>query len=62
MDEKLSRVDPKLLELLVCPLSRGGFHMIASTMNLFRKRLSLPIRSAMAFQSCWCPRPVGSTS
>ena len=23
MDEKLSRVDPKLLDLLVCPLTKG---------------------------------------
>ena len=49
MDEKLSKVDPKLLDLLVCPLSKGrlSFNRESNELISERVRLAYP---------CWCPR------
>jgi hypothetical protein len=44
-------VDPKLLELLVCPLTKGVLRYDA-------KRDELPIPSGTGFRSCWSTRPV----
>ncbi|ANL67674.1 hypothetical protein AMC82_CH04087 [Rhizobium phaseoli] len=49
MDEKLSRVDPKLLELLVCPLSKGRLSYDREHNELVseKARLSYPIRDGI---------------
>ncbi|TCV58173.1 hypothetical protein EDE05_1395 [Neorhizobium sp. R1-B] len=49
MDEKLSKVDPKLLDLLVCPLSKGRLSFNRETNELIseRVRLAYPIRDGI---------------
>ncbi|WP_137129316.1 Trm112 family protein [Rhizobium sp. FY34] len=49
MDEKLSKVDPKLLELLVCPLSKGRLKFSRETNELISEgaRLAYPIRDGI---------------
>lgn len=49
MDEKLSKVDPKLLELLVCPLTKGRLSLSRETNELIseRARLAYPIRDGV---------------
>ncbi|WP_105374481.1 Trm112 family protein [Neorhizobium huautlense] len=49
MDEKLSKVDPKLLDLLVCPLSKGRLSFNRETNELIseRARLAYPIRDGI---------------
>ncbi|NKN36896.1 Trm112 family protein [Agrobacterium sp. a22-2] len=49
MDEKLSRVDPKLLELLVCPLTRGRLAYDRENNELVseKARLAYPIRDGI---------------
>lgn len=49
MDEKLSKVDPKLLELLVCPLSKGRLKFNRETNELISEgaRLAYPIRDGI---------------
>ena len=49
MDEKLSRVDPKLLELLVCPLTKGRLSYDRELNELVseRARLAYPIRDGI---------------
>ncbi|ACE93189.1 hypothetical protein AMC90_CH04208 [Rhizobium phaseoli] len=49
MDEKLSRVDPKLLELLVCPLSKGRLSYDREHNELVseKARLAYPIRDGI---------------
>ena len=49
MDEKLSKVDPRLLELLVCPLTKGRLSLNRDTNELIseRARLAYPIRDGI---------------
>ncbi|WP_337271461.1 Trm112 family protein [Oryzifoliimicrobium ureilyticus] len=49
MDEKISRVDPKLLELLVCPLSKGrlSFDRDRNELVSERAKLAYPIRDGI---------------
>jgi uncharacterized protein len=49
MDEKVSRVDPKLLELLVCPLSKGRLSYDRERNELVSKsaKLAYPIRDGV---------------
>lgn len=49
MDEKLSRVDPKLLDLLVCPLTKGRLSYDREHNELVseKARLAYPIRDGI---------------
>ncbi|MEV4610008.1 MULTISPECIES: Trm112 family protein [Rhizobiaceae] len=49
MDEKLSNVDPKLLDLLVCPLTKGTLSLDRERNELVSEgaRLAYPIRDGI---------------
>lgn len=49
MDEKLSYVDPKLLDLLVCPLTKGTLSLDRERNELVSEgaRLAYPIRDGI---------------
>lgn len=49
MDEKLSKVDPKLLDLLVCPLTKGMVVFDRERNELVSEgaRLAYPIRDGI---------------
>ncbi|OLP60192.1 hypothetical protein BJF93_14545 [Xaviernesmea oryzae] len=49
MEERMRRVDPKLLELLVCPLSKGRLSYDAERNELIseKARLAYPIRDGI---------------
>jgi uncharacterized protein len=49
MDEKLSKVDPKLLDLLVCPLNKGTLVLDRAKNELVSEggRLAYPIRDGI---------------
>jgi uncharacterized protein YbaR (Trm112 family) len=49
MDEKLSKVDPKLLDLLVCPLRKGRLSYNRERNELVSEsaRLAYPIRDGV---------------
>ncbi|MBB3964280.1 MULTISPECIES: Trm112 family protein [Rhizobium] len=49
MDEKLSRVDPKLLELMVCPLTKGRLTYDREHNELVseKAKLAYPIRDGI---------------
>ncbi len=49
MDEKLSNVDPKLLDLLVCPLTKGTLSLDRQRNELVSEgaRLAYPIRDGI---------------
>jgi uncharacterized protein YbaR (Trm112 family) len=49
MDERLSKVDPKLLELLVCPLSKARLSFNRETNELVseKAKLAYPIRDGV---------------
>ncbi|MGK6313349.1 Trm112 family protein [Neorhizobium sp. DT-125] len=49
MDERLSKVDPKLLELLVCPLTKGRLSFDRETNELISQsaQLAYPIRDGI---------------
>ncbi|ACP26924.1 uncharacterized protein YbaR (Trm112 family) [Sinorhizobium fredii] len=49
MDANASRVDPKLLELLVCPLTKGRLRYDAEAHELVseKARLAYPIRDGV---------------
>jgi uncharacterized protein YbaR (Trm112 family) len=49
MDEKLSKVDPKLLDLLVCPLTKGRLSFNRDTDELISRSalLAYPIRDGI---------------
>lgn len=49
MDEKLAQVDPKLLELLVCPLTSGRLSYDRENNELVseKARLAYPIRDGI---------------
>ena len=49
MDERLSKVDPKLLELLVCPLSKARLSFNRETNELIseKAKLAYPIRDGV---------------
>ena len=49
MDEKLSRVDPKLLELMVCPLTKGRLNYDREHNELVseKAKLAYPIRDGI---------------
>ena len=49
MDSSASRVDPKLLELLVCPLTKGRLTYDAEARELIseKARLAYPIRDGI---------------
>jgi uncharacterized protein YbaR (Trm112 family) len=49
MDEKLSKVDPKLLDLLVCPLTKGrlSFKRDSNELVSERAQLAYPIRDGI---------------
>ena len=48
--------DPRLLDLLVCPLTKGPCAMTASATSWSASRRASPIRSATASRSCWSRR------
>ncbi|WP_438751455.1 Trm112 family protein [Pararhizobium sp. O133] len=49
MEDRTSRVDPKLLELLVCPLtkSRLSYHAVDNELISEKARLAYPIRDGI---------------
>lgn len=49
MDERMSRVDPKLLELLVCPLTKGRLSFDRENNELVSEiaKLAYPIRDGI---------------
>lgn len=49
MDERISKVDPKLLELLVCPLTKTRLTLDRDTNELIseKARLAYPIRDGV---------------
>lgn len=49
MDVNASKVDPKLLELLVCPLTKGrlSYHAEAGELVSEKARLAYPIRDGV---------------
>jgi len=49
VDEKLSNVDPKLLDLLVCPLTKGTLSLDRQRNELVSEgaRLAYPIRDGI---------------
>lgn len=49
MEERTRRVDPKLLELLVCPLTKGrlSYHPEDQELVSERARLAYPIRDGI---------------
>ncbi|MFK3690199.1 Trm112 family protein [Agrobacterium tumefaciens] len=49
MDDRLSNVDPKLLELLVCPLTKGRLSYDRARNELISEsaRLAYPIRDGV---------------
>ena len=49
MDERLSKVDPKLLDLLVCPLTKGRLSLNRETNELVSQgaNLAYPIRDGI---------------
>jgi uncharacterized protein YbaR (Trm112 family) len=49
MDERLSKVDPKLLDLLVCPLTKGRLSLNRETNELVSQsaHLAYPIRDGI---------------
>ncbi len=49
MDEKISRVDPKMLELLVCPLTKGRLTYDRERNELVSRlaKLAYPIRDGV---------------
>ncbi|CAD7047460.1 hypothetical protein REJC140_01255 [Pseudorhizobium endolithicum] len=49
MDERVSKVDPKLLELLVCPLSKARLSFSRETSELVseKAKLAYPIRDGV---------------
>lgn len=49
MDENVSRVDPKLLDLLVCPLTKGRLSYDRERGELVSKaaRLAYPVRDGV---------------
>ncbi len=49
MEDRTSRVDPKLLELLVCPLTKGrlSYHAEAGELVSEKARLAYPIRDGI---------------
>ncbi|MBB4103968.1 Trm112 family protein [Allorhizobium borbori] len=49
MDARTSEVDPKLLELLVCPLTKGHLHLDREKSELVSEsaRLAYPIRDGV---------------
>ena len=49
MEERMRRVDPKLLELLVCPLTKGrlSYHPEDQELVSERARLAYPIRDGI---------------
>jgi len=53
-------VDPKLLEILVCPVTKGPLEYDADKQELISALPSSPILSAPASRSCCLKKPVGS--
>jgi len=49
MEDRTSRVDPKLLELLVCPLTKGrlSYHAADAELVSEKARLAYPIRDGI---------------
>lgn len=49
MEQKTSQVDPKLLELLVCPLTKGRLKYVAEANELVseKAKLAYPIRDGI---------------
>jgi hypothetical protein len=54
-------VDPKLLEILVCPLTKSTLEYDAEKQELISRAPSSPIRSATASRSCCRKRRGGWT-
>ncbi|MDW5315528.1 Trm112 family protein [Rhizobium sp. PL01] len=49
MEDRTSRVDPKMLELLVCPLTKGrlSYHAAENELISEKARLAYPIRDGI---------------
>ncbi|CUW45296.1 hypothetical protein B3286c2_0410 [Brucella vulpis] len=58
MDDKVEtgNIDVRLLELLVCPLTKGRWNMMQSAANWSRARHGSLIRCVAAFPLCCLPR------
>jgi len=54
-------VDPKLLEILVCPLTKGPLEFDPARQELISRAAKLAYRSATAFRSC-CRKKQGRSS
>ncbi len=52
-----TRVDPKLLEILVCPLTKGTLEYDSARQELISRSAKLAYRSATASRSCCRKRP-----
>ena len=61
MDASTSRVDPKLLELLVCPLTKGRLVYDAKAGELVseKAKLAYPIRDGIPIMLVSEARPLG---
>ena len=58
MNEQTERkVDRKLLELLVCPVTKTTLEYDADHQELISRAAKLAYRSATAFRSCWRRKP-----
>lgn len=60
MDEKISRVDPKLLDLLVCPLTKTRLSYDRERNELVSKvgKLAYPIRDGVPIMLISEARPI----
>ena len=60
MDENLSKVDPRLLELLVCPLTKGrlSFDRDKNELVSERAKLAYPIRDGIPIMLVEEARPL----
>lgn len=54
------RIDPKLLELLVCPLTKGPLTYDAAAQELIsaKARLAYPIKNGVALMTAEAARPL----
>ena len=55
------RLDPKLLEILVCPLTKTSLDYDPERQELISRAAGWRIRSATAFRSC-CPKKRASST
>ena len=59
MSNSPATIDPKLLEILVCPITKGPLEYDREKQELISRAAKLAYPIATAFRSC-CPRKQGS--